>query len=318
MDRNLALELVRVTESAALACARLMGRGDKMGADQAATDAMRRTLQTIDFTGRVVIGEGEMDEAPMLYIGEMVGNGNGPIRVDIAVDPLEGTNLCATGQPNAIATIAVAKEGCFLHAPDMYMEKIAVGPRAKGAVDLRKSPRQNVLDAADALGLYPDDMTVVILDRPRHKKIIDEIRAAGARIKLITDGDVAPAVAAGLEDSGVQMMIGIGGGPEGVLAAAALKCMGGDFQGRLHFTSEEEKVRCKSMGIEELDHIYTIDELAKGDVMFAASGVTAGDLLDGVRFVKGGAYTHSIVMRSKSRTVRYITAHHHFEHKPDY
>lgn len=254
----------------------------------------------------------------MLYIGEIVGNGSGPLKVDIAVDPLEGTNLCATGQPNAIATIAVAGQGCFLHAPDMYMEKIAVGPRAKGAIDLRKPAGQNVLDAADALGLYPDDMTVVILDRPRHKELIRQVREAGARIKLITDGDVAPAVAAGFEESGVQMMMGIGGGPEGVLAAAALKCLDGDFQGRLHFTNEEEKTRCGKMGIEDLDHIYTLDELAKGDVMFAASGVTGGDLLEGVRFFQGGAYTHSLVMRSASRTVRYIKAQHHFRHDPQY
>ena len=318
MDRNLALELVRVTEAAALGCARLMGRGDKMGADEAATYAMRRTLNDINFTGRVVIGEGEMDEAPMLYIGEIVGNGKGGLRVDIAVDPLEGTNLCATGQPNAIATIAVANEGCFLHAPDMYMDKIAVGPGAKGVIDLAAPPRENVLNVAKALGMDPDEMTVVILNRERHKKLISEVRATGARIKLITDGDVAPAVAAGLEDSGVQMMMGIGGGPEGVLAAAALKCLGGDFQGRLHFTEEGEEERCKKMGIEDPHHIFTIDELAAGDVMFAASGVTDGDLLDGVRFYHGGATTNSIVMRSKTGTVRYISADHAFDGGPKY
>lgn len=318
MDRNLAMELVRVTEAAALSCARLMGRGDKHGADHAATEAMRKTLQSISFTGRVVIGEGEMDEAPMLYIGEMVGNGNKSMVVDIAVDPLEGTNLCATGQPNAIATIAVANQGCFLHAPDMYMDKIAVGPGARGAIDIRKKPAENVRNAADALGLYPEDMTVVILQRERHKALIEEVRGTGARIKLITDGDVAPAIAAGTPESPVNMMMGIGGGPEGVLAAAALKCLGGDFQGKLHFLEEEEKRRCRAMGIEDLDRVYGIDDLAKGEVMFAATGVTDGDMLTGVRFFKGGGKTHSVVMRSKSRTIRFIETIHHFEHKPVY
>jgi len=318
MDRNLALELVRVTEAAALACARFMGRGDKHGADEAATEAMRRTLSSIAFTGRVVIGEGEMDEAPMLYIGEIVGNGSPELRVDIAVDPLDGTSLCATGRPNAISTIAAANEGCFLHAPDMYMEKIAVGPGARGAIDLTRPPRDNVLAVAEALGLYPDDLTVVILDRDRHAGLIREVRETGARIKLIPDGDVAPAVAAGLPGSGVHMLMGIGGGPEGVLAAAALKCLGGDFQGRLCFTCDDERRRCREMGIEDLDRVYTIDDLARGNVMFAATGVTDGDLLRGVRFFQGGASTHSIVMRSRSRTVRHITAEHHFDYKPVY
>ncbi|MDW7709802.1 MAG: class II fructose-bisphosphatase [Deferrisomatales bacterium] len=319
MDRNLALELVRVTEAAALACARWMGKGNKNAADEAATEAMRRTLQSISFTGRVVIGEGEMDEAPMLYIGEIVGSGQGDLRVDIAVDPLEGTNLCATGMPNAIATIAAACEGCFLHAPDMYMDKIAVGPEAKGAIDIRKTPTENVRNVADALGLYPEDMTVVILNRDRHRAIIQEVREAGARIKLIPDGDVAPAVAAGLmEDTGVHMLLGVGGGPEGVLAAAALKSLGGDMQTRLYFTGEDEKRRCREMGIEDLDRIYTIEDLAKGDVLFAATGVTEGDLVRGVRFFSGGARTHSVVMRSLSRTVRYIEAEHHFDFKPVY
>jgi fructose-1,6-bisphosphatase II len=319
MDRNLALELVRVTEAAALACARWMGKGDKNAADAAATEAMRRTLQSISFTGRVVIGEGEMDEAPMLYIGEVVGNCRGELRVDIAVDPLEGTNLCATGMPNAIATIAAACEGCFLHAPDMYMDKIAVGPEAKGAIDINKTPTENVRNVADALGLYPEDMTVVILNRDRHRSIIQEVRRSGARIKLIPDGDVAPAVAAGLmEETGVHMLLGVGGGPEGVLAAAALKSLGGDMQARLYFTSEDEKRRCREMGIEDLDRVFTIEDMAKGDVMFAATGVTEGDLVRGVRFFAGGARTHSVVMRSLSRTVRYIESEHHFDFKPVY
>jgi fructose-1,6-bisphosphatase II len=318
MDRNLALELVRVTEAAALSCAPWMGKGNKIAADDAAVEAMRRTLTAISFTGRVVIGEGEMDEAPMLYIGEVVGNQQGHLRVDIAVDPLEGTNLCATGMPNAIATIAVANEGCFLHAPDMYMDKIAVGSGARGAIDIRKTPTENVRNVAEALGLPPEELTVVILNRDRHKALIDEVRRAGPRIKLIPDGDVAPAVAAGLPDTPVHMLIGVGGGPEGVLAAAALKCLGGDMQARLYFTSDAEKRRCREMGIEDLDRVYTLDELAKGDVMFAATGVTDGDLLQGVRFFHGGAHTHSLVMRSKSRSVRHIRTQHHFEHKPVY
>lgn len=254
----------------------------------------------------------------MLYIGEIVGSGQGNLRVDIAVDPLEGTSLCATGMPNSIATIAAAKEGCFLHAPDMYMDKICVGTAAKGAIDILKPPRENVRSVADALGLDPEDLTVVILHRDRHRELIEEVRATGARIKLIPDGDVAPAVAAGLPDTPVHMLIGVGGGPEGVLAAAALKCLDGDMQARLFFTSEEEKRRCREMGIEDLDHVFTIEELAGGEVLFAATGVTDGDLLQGVRFNKGGARTNSIVMRSHSRTIRYITADHHFEHKPVY
>ncbi|NTU60224.1 MAG: class II fructose-bisphosphatase [Deltaproteobacteria bacterium] len=318
MDRNLALELVRVTEAAALSCARWMGKGNKHSADEAATEAMRHTLQSISFMGRVVIGEGEMDEAPMLYIGEIVGNGSSGMKVDIAVDPLEGTNLCAMGMPNSIATIAAANEGCFLHAPDMYMDKICVGAAAKGAIDIMKPPAVNVRNVADALGLYPDDMTVVILDRDRHRALIDEVRSTGARIKLIPDGDVAPAVAAGLPDAPVDMLIGVGGGPEGVLAAAALKCLGGDMQARLYFTNEEEKRRCREMGIGDLDRVFYMEDLAKGDVLFAATGVTDGDLLEGVKFRKGGARTNSIVMRSFSRTIRYIQADHYFDHKPVY
>ena len=318
MDRNLALELVRVTEAAALSCARFMGKGDKHAADEAATGAMRRTLQSIAFTGRVVIGEGEMDQAPMLYIGEIVGNGVGDLKVDIAVDPLDGTSLCATGLPNAIATIAAADEGGFLHAPDMYMDKIAVGAAAKGAIDLRKSPRENVRNVADALGLYPDDLTVVILDRERNLELVRQVRAAGPRIKLIPGGDIGAAIASGLPDSGVHMLMGVGGGPEGVLAAAALRCIEGDIQVRLYFTREEEKGRCREMGIEDLDHVYTIEELAAGEVVFAATGVTDGDLLRGVQFFQRGGKTHSIVTRSKSKTIRYITTEHHFDHKPIY
>jgi fructose-1,6-bisphosphatase II len=317
MDRNLALELARVTEAAALACGRWVGKGDKHAADEAATNAMRRTLDSIGIDGIVVIGEGEMDEAPMLYIGERVGNGSAP-QVDIAVDPLEGTNICAKGSNGSITTIALAPRGGFLNAPDMYMEKIAVGPAARGAIDILATPTENLKRVAAAKHCYIEDLTVVILDRPRHERLVEEIRKAGARIHLIQDGDVAPAVAAAVAGSGVDLLMGIGGAPEGVLAAAALKCMGGDMQGRLVFMTEEERQRARGMGIDDFDKVYTAEELAKGDVFFAATGVTNGDLLQGVRYFSGGAETHSIVMRSKSRTVRFITSQHHFDHKPCY
>ena len=317
MDRNLALELVRVTEAAALACGRWVGKGDKMAADDAATEAMRRTLDSIDISGTVVIGEGEMDEAPMLYIGEKLGKGKVQ-KVDIAVDPLEGTNICAKGLNGSIATIALAPHGGFLHAPDMYMEKIAVGPAAKGAIDINASPTENLKRVAEAKECYIEDLTVVLLDRPRHDKIVEEIRKAGARIHMITDGDVAPAIAAAVEGSGVDMLLGIGGAPEGVLAAAALKCMGGDMQGRLVFMNNEERDRATKMGIEDFEKVYQCDEMASGDVVFSATGVTNGDLLKGVRYYSGGAETHSIVMRSKTRTIRFVEAQHSFDYKPKY
>ncbi len=317
MDRNLALELVRVTEAAALACGRWVGKGDKMSADEAATEAMRRALGSIEMSGTVVIGEGEMDEAPMLYIGEELGKGNGK-DVDIAVDPLEGTNICAKGLNGSIATIALAPKNGFLHAPDMYMEKIAVGPTAKGVIDIDASPTTNLQNIADAKSCYIEDLTVVILDRPRHDKVVEEIRTAGARIHLISDGDVAPAIAAAVEGSGVDMLLGIGGAPEGVLAAAALKCMGGDMQGRLVFMSDEERERATQMGIQDYDKVYQCEEMANGDVVFAATGVTNGDLLRGIRYYSGGAETHSIVMRSKTRTIRFIETRHTFDFKPKY
>jgi fructose-1,6-bisphosphatase II len=317
MDRNLALELVRVTEAAALSCGRWVGKGDKTSADRAATEAMRRSLEAIEISGTVVIGEGEMDEAPMLYIGEKVGSGNGQ-EVDIAVDPLEGTNICAKGLSGSIATIALAPRGGFLHAPDMYMEKIAVGPGAKGAIDIDLPPAENLRRVAAAKGCRIEDLTVVILDRPRHDRIVSEIRKAGARIHLISDGDVAPAIAAAVEGSGVDLLMGIGGAPEGVLAAAALQCLGGDMQGRLVFMSNEERERAQSMGITDFDKVYHGDDMARGDVVFAATGVTNGDLLKGVRYFAGGAETHSIVMRSKTRTVRFIEARHCFGSKPSY
>ena len=317
MDRNLALELVRVTEAAALACGRWVGKGDKHSADEAATNAMRRTLDSVGVDGTVVIGEGEMDEAPMLYIDEKVGNGHSP-EVDIAVDPLEGTNICAKGTQGSIATIALAPRGGFLHAPDMYMEKIAVGPSAHGAIDINASATENLRRVAEAKRCYIEDLTVVILDRPRHDKLVEEIRQAGARIHLIQDGDVAPAVAAAVEGSGVDLLMGIGGAPEGVLAAAALKCMGGDMQGRLVFMTREERDRARDMGVSDFEQVYTCEEMARGDVFFAATGVTNGDLLRGVRYFSGGAVTHSIVMRSRSRTIRFIETRHHFDYKPVY
>ncbi|MBE7454581.1 MAG: class II fructose-bisphosphatase [Kofleriaceae bacterium] len=322
-DRNLALEVVRITEAAALASARLMGRGDRKLADHVAVEAMRRAFDTIDIRGTVVIGEGERDEAPMLYIGERVGHGwsdndeDSP-RVDIAVDPLEGTNLCATGAPDAIAVIAIADDGQFLNAPDTYMEKIAVGPEAKGVIDMRESPTWNLQRIAAAKGKKVDELAAVILDRDRHSALIAEVRQAGARIRLIGDGDVSGAVMTAREDSGIDVLFGIGGAPEGVIAAAAMRCLGGELQGRLRFRSDEVRARAVKMGVKAEDHIYTTEELASGHVMFAATGVTRGYLLDGVRFTGGGARTQSIVMRSKSGTVRLIDATHRFDTKPSY
>jgi fructose-1,6-bisphosphatase II len=322
-DRNLALEVIRITEAAALASARLMGRGDRKLADHVAVEAMRRAFDTIDIRGTVVIGEGERDEAPMLYIGERVGRGwldndeDSP-RVDIAVDPLEGTNLCATGAPDAIAVIAIADDGQFLNAPDTYMEKLAVGPEAKGVIDMRESPTWNLQRIAAAKGKRVEDLAAVILDRDRHSDLIAEVRQAGARIRLIGDGDVSGAVMTTREDSGIDVLFGTGGAPEGVIAAAAMRCVGGELQGRLKFRSEEEKQRAYKMGVKPEGHIYSTEELASGHVMFAATGVTRGYLLDGVRFTGIGAHTQSIVMRSKSGTVRMIDAEHRFDTKPSY
>ncbi|MEA3464780.1 MAG: class II fructose-bisphosphatase [Thermodesulfobacteriota bacterium] len=315
MDRSFALDLARVTEAAALACGRWVGRGDKISADDAATTAMRQTLSTLQIDGTVVIGEGEMDEAPMLYIGEKVGS-EGQLKVDIAVDPLEGTNLCSKGGPGAIATIAMAPGGGFLHAPDMYMDKIIVGPAGHGCIDINDRPSANLKRLAKSKKCQLEDLTVVLLDRPRHDEAVEDIRQCGARIKLISDGDVAPAVATGMIDSGIDMVLGVGGAPEGVLAAAAVKCFGGNMQGRLIFTTDEERIRAPKMGITDLDKVYTAEEMAQGDVFFAATGVTSGDLLKGVRYFAGGAETHTIVMRSKSRTIRLLETLHYFDHKP--
>ncbi|HWV37147.1 MAG TPA: class II fructose-bisphosphatase [Vulgatibacter sp.] len=319
MDRNLALEVVRVTEAAALASARHMGRGDEKLCDQAAVDSMRKAFDTLRIRGTVVIGEGERDEAPMLYIGEKVGSGDGDSpEVDIALDPLEGTTICATGRGNALSVIAFAEKGGFLHAPDTYMEKIAVGPKAKGAIDLRKSPTENLRRVAEATERYVEDLTVCILDRPRHEKLVKEVREAGARIKLIGDGDVAGAVATCFEETGVDVLMGIGGAPEGVIAAAAIRCVGGDMQGRLAFRNDHERERAKQMGLDDLEKIFDLHDLAKGDVMFAATGVTGGDFLKGVRFFGGGAATHSVVMRSATGTIRYVESTHSFDRKPNY
>lgn len=317
MDRNIGLEAVRLTEAAAIASARLMGRGDEKAADLAAVEAMRRTFNDLQIKGTIVIGEGERDEAPMLFIGEKVGawQERDP-EVDIAVDPLEGTTLTATGGPNALTVIALADRGSLLNAPDTYMEKIAVGPSARGAIDLRKSPTQNLRAIADRKGVYIEDLTVVVLLRPRHEQLIAEVREAGARIKLIKDGDVSAAIATCFPESGVDVLMGIGGAPEGVIAAAAVRCCGGDLQGRLRPRSEAEAERARKMGIADPDRIYSVDEMAKGHVVFAATGVTNGDFLQGVRWFRGGARTQSVVMRSKSRTIRYIESTHHFEHKP--
>ncbi len=318
MDRNLALEVVRVTEAAAIASARYMGRGERDHADHLAVEAMRERFDKIDVRGTVVIGEGERDEAPMLYIGEKVGAGwqyedDRSPRVDIAVDPLEGPNLCATGAPDSIAVIAIAEAGQFLNAPDTYMEKIAVGPKSRGVIDLRESWTWNLERVAKSLGKDVCDMTAIILERDRHADLIGEVRQAGARIRLIGDGDVAGAIATVKEESGIDVLFGTGGAPEGVISAAALRCVGGDMQARLRWRSEEERERGRKMGIEDGDKIYQIDELAAGHVLFAATGVTKGYFLDGVKFFGGGCHTESMVMRSESGTIRVINSTHHFK-----
>jgi fructose-1,6-bisphosphatase II len=316
MDRNLALEVVRVTEMAAIASARLMGLGDKDGADQAAVDSMRRGFDAIAIDGTIVIGEGERDEAPMLFIGEKIGKaGTGHTAVDIAVDPLEGTNLCAYGRPGAISVVAIAAKGNLLNAPDTYMEKLAVGPRARGTIDLSRSPSWNLERVAKALDRGVKDLTVCILERDRHRELIAEVRATGARVRLIEDGDVAAAVATCFEQSGIDILMGTGGAPEGVISAAALRSVGGDFQGRLKPRNDTEVARAKVMGISDITRIYGAEELAKGEVMFAATGVTTGEFLKGVRFFGGGCETHSVVMRSKTGTVRFVTATHNLELK---
>lgn len=321
MERELALEFARVTEAAALESARWMGKGDKIAADGAAVSAMRAMFDTIRMDGTVVIGEGEKDDAPELYIGEKLGTGEAPV-LDVAVDPLEGTNIVAKGMNGAIAVLAVGEKGCLLHAPDMYMDKIAVGPKAAGKIDINAPVIDNLKATAEANKKSLNDLTVVILDRPRHEKIIAECRKAGARIKLIGDGDVSPAVAAAIPGTGVDMVLGIGGAPEGVLAAAALKCLGGEMQGRLAPRDNKDLgvERAKKMGITDLSKVLLMEDLVKGDdVIFAASGITDGDMLKGVQFTgKGGATTHTLVMRAKTGTIRFIEAIHRFDKKPKY
>lgn len=317
MNRNLALEFVRVTEMAAIASARLMGRGDEKAADQAAVDAMRSMLDSVDCNGVIVIGEGERDEAPMLFIGEKVGSGVGP-ELEIAVDPLEGTTICATGGYNSISVMAIGEKGKLLNAPDTYMNKIAVGPQAKGHIDINLSATENIKRVAEAKKCRVQDLTAMVLDRPRHEELIKELRSTGCRIHLIGDGDVSAAIATALPDSGIDILFGIGGAPEGVIAAAALRCLGGDFQGVFKPRNDEEVQRAKVMGVEDINKVLKIDDLASGNVMFVATGVTDGSLLEGVKFKSWGAQTHSIVMRSESGTIRNITADHHFDKKPRY
>lgn len=315
MERSLSMELVRVTELAALSSARWVGRGMKDEADQAATEAMRTMFDTIPMEGVVVIGEGEMDEAPMLYIGEKLGTGKGPM-VDIAVDPVEGTNLVAKGGWNSLAVLAVADRGNLLHAPDMYMEKIAVGPECVGVIDINASVTDNLKAVAKAKKKNISDVLVTILDRERHQPIIDEIRAAGARIKLITDGDLAAGINTCFDETGIDMMLGTGGAPEGVITAVALKCLGGEFQGRLKPETEEELRRCKEMGIDDVNKVLYMDDLVKGDdAIFAATGITDGELLKGVQFKGGKATTSSLVMRAKTGTVRFIEGTHNYKGK---
>jgi fructose-1,6-bisphosphatase II / sedoheptulose-1,7-bisphosphatase len=314
MDRNLALEAVRVTEAAALSASRLMGRGDEKAADQAAVDAMRNALNSLDIDGTVVIGEGERDEAPMLFIGEKVGRG-GP-KTDIALDPLEGTTITAKGGNNALAVIALAEEGGFLNAPDVYMDKIGIGKDVgDNVVDLDETPAKNLQELSKAKKKDISDLLVCILDRPRHEQLIDDVRTAGARIMLISDGDVSGVIATSELSSGVDMYIGSGGAPEGVLAAAALRCIGGFMQGRLLFRNDDERKRAARWGITDLNRKYSLLDLASGNVMFAATGVTDGAMLDGVRRFAGGAITHSIVMRSKTGTVRRVQTDHNFDLK---
>jgi fructose-1,6-bisphosphatase class II len=317
MDRNLGMDLVRVTEAAALESSRLMGRGDDVAVDKAAIEAMRQTFDTIAIDGTIVIGEGPEDAISMLYVGERVGTGQGP-RTDVAVDAIEGPATCATGGYNALAVIAVADAGALFPVPDTYMDKIACGPEGRGVVDLDKSAAENVRALAAAKGMYVEDLTVVVLDRPRHVKLIQEVRGAGARIKLISDGDVSAALATTKPETGIDLLMGIGRAPQGLLAAAALKCLDGVIQARLKPRNETEAQQLRDVGVFEFGRKYALEELVRGNVIVAATGVTPGDYLAGVRYVKGGAITNSVVMRSQTRTVRFMEAHHRFDRKPQY
>lgn len=316
LDRVFSMEIARVTEAAAIAASRLTGCGDEKAADQAAVDAMRTALNKLDMRGEIVIGEGERDEAPMLYIGEKVGTGNGP-ELDIALDPLEGTTITAKAMPNALAVVAFAEKGNLLNAPDVYMDKLAIGGGfKKGLVDLDKTPAENIRALAEAKGVPVHEITACVLDRPRHAEIIESIRSSGARIQLIPDGDVAGVIATTQADTGIDIYIGTGGAPEGVLAAAALRCIGGQMQGRLVFSNDEQRERARAMGVNDLAHKYTLEEMAKGDVIFSATGVTDGSMLSGIhREANGAVTTHTVVMRSATGTVRWIRARHTDESK---
>lgn len=316
MDRNLALECVRVTEAAAIASARTVGLGNEKLSDQAAVEAMRVAFNRMSMKGRVVIGEGERDEAPMLYIGELVGTGEGP-EIELALDPLEGTTICAHGMSNSISVVAMSEPGGLLHAPDVYMNKIAVGPECRGVIDISKTSTWNIEQIAKAKKCKFNEITVMMLDRPRHAELMQEVRALGCRIRLIRDGDVSAAIAVCEPKSGVDVLLGVGGAPEGVISAAALQCMGGDIQGQLVFRNDEEKARAKKMGITDYNRKYKIDDLANGRLMFSATGVTTGTFLAGVNFFPNGCTTHSVVMRSETGTIRYLTAHHRFDIKQE-
>ena len=316
MDRNLALEVVRVTEAAALASARFMGRGDEAAADQAAVEAMRRAFNAIAVRGTVVIGEGSREETDALYASEQVGGGT--YVTHVVLDALEGASICATGGPGALSIIAIAEPGVFFECPDAYMEKIAVGPDGCGVIDLDRSPTDNLKALAEAKSVYVEDLTVVVLERPRHQKLIREVRAVGARIKLLGAGDLSAALATTRPEAGIDILMGVGGGPQGILAAAALRCAGGDMQARLAPLTQDEVDQCYAHGITDIKKKYTLDELIRGEVMFAATGVTTGDYLEGVRFFRGGGTTNSVVMRSQTHTVRYIHTTHHFDFKPVY
>ncbi len=317
MEQLLALEMVRVTEAAAIASARLMGRGDRTEADRLATEAMRAAMDEIEMAGTIVIGEGERDEAPMLYIGERVGaaaHGGSAPEIDIAVDPLEGTNLVATGSAGAITVLAASERGGLVHAPDTYLEKLCVGPLAAGHVDITVTPTENIHRIAEALRRKPGDITVIILERPRHDALIAEVRATGARIKLISDGDLSAAISCAVSGTGVHAVMGIGGAPEGVITAAALRCLGGEIQARFRYRNEEERERGRKMGHGDESKVYRTEDLASGDnLVFAATGVTSGDLLEGVRFFGGGARTHSLVMAYQTKTVRFVDTVHMFD-----
>jgi len=312
LDRVLVLEMVRVTEAAAIAASTLIGRGNEKAADHAAVEAMRAAFNELEFDGTVVIGEGERDEAPMLYIGEKVGTGNGP-KIDIALDPLEGTTITAKAGPNALAVLAIAEKGGLLNAPDVYMDKLAIGPGyEEGLVGLDKTPTENVTALAKAKGVKPNEIIACVLDRPRHEKLIAELRGIGCGIMLIPDGDVAGVIAVTDPDTTIDIYMGSGGAPEGVLAAAALRCVGGQFQGRLLFRNDDEKARAKRWGVTDLDRIYNLRDLVKGDAIFAATGVTDGSLLEGVKRRKGGCITtESVVMRASTGTVRWVKGEHH-------